>query len=172
MQRSFSRNFLCATAAVAVLTACAGSGSSAVPNAASSLATAQNHVGSEAASIALSGKYIGRFHGNGKNNNRAKLVLSQFQSALGGAIVSGGKSKGLAGVIAWVVNGHTITGNASTGYCTFSMSGTYKYRRLSGMYTAMAGCSGQTGTFTFWHKCYFQNTAGDAIRPEGGVKPC
>ena len=158
---------------VAILAACAGaSGSSGVPNAASSLSTAQSRFGQGTVSIALSGKYIGRFHGNGKNNNRAKLVLSQFQSALGGAIVGGGKSKGLAGVIAWVVNGHTISGNASTGYCTFSMSGTYKYRRLSGTYTAMAGCSGQTGTFTFWHKCYFQGTGGDAIRPESRVKPC
>ncbi len=171
MQGSFSHNLLCATAAVALLAACAGSGNGGVPNAAS-LATAQKRLGPEAVSIALSGEYIGRFHGNGKNNNRAKLVLSQFQSALGGAIVSGGKSEGLAGVIAWVVNGHTISGNASTGYCTFSMSGTYKYRRLSGTYTTMAGCSGQTGTFTFWHKCYFQGTGSEIIHSEGGVKPC
>lgn len=169
MRSSLCRHVLCAAIGVAIFTACGGSGGG-VPNAASSLEAAQNRLGQEAVSVALSGEYIGKFHMNG-HGKKVKMFLSQFHSALGGALVNEGKSGGLAGVIAWVVNGHTISGNASNGYCTFSMSGRYKYRRLDGTVSAK-GCSGQTGTFTFWHRCYFQDTGSEAVRPESGIKLC
>lgn len=179
MQDSLSRRLLCVTIGVALLTACAGGGTSGVPNAASSLDAAQNGFGQTAVSVVLSGVYVGKFHEKGQHMSRVLLVLSQSQSVLGGAVIGKKGSQGLGGVIAWTVSGHTISGSAvapengsGSGYCTYSMTGTYKFRRLNGMYSAVNGCSGRTGTFSFWRKCYFQGTKSDVIRPETGVKPC
>lgn len=178
MQSSLSRNILSAAIAVIVLTACAGSGNGSVPNATSPLAAGQSRFGKDASSIVFSGEYTGKFHVNGQGKLKVKLFLSQSQNTLGGALINKEGSQGLAGAIAWVANGNSISGigigpqPTSAGYCTFSMSGKYKYRRLTGTYSATYGCSGQTGTFSLWHKCYFQGTGSEAIRPETGVKPC
>ncbi len=179
MQNSFSRKFLCATIAGAFLTACAGSGTSGVPNAASSVKSAQNGFGQEAGSIIFSGVYEGKFRHNPHRPSKVFLSLSQSQNSLGGALISKEGSEGLAMAIAWVANGNKISGNGiqptgsgASSYCTYSMSGTYKHRRISGSYSPVYGCSGQTGTFTLWHKCYFQGTGSEAIRPESRVKPC
>lgn len=179
MQNLLGQKILSAIA-VALLAACAGGGNGGVPNAASSLSTAQSPLGQEAGSVAvLSGEYDGKFRKTGNRGAfKALLVLSQTQkSVFGGALISREGSQGLAAAIAWTASGHTISGTAvspqgSGVYCTFSMSAKYKYRRISGSYSALYGCSGQTGTFNLWHKCYFQGTGSDAIRPEGGVKPC
>ncbi len=175
MGSSLSRNILCATIAV-ILTACGGSGA-AVPNAATPSGAAQNRFGQVAGSIVFSGVYEGKFRHKAHGASRVMIILSQSQNTLGGAAISKEGSQGLAAAIAWVANGNKISGNAvvptgSGGSCTFSMSGKYKYRRLTGTYGATYGCSGQSGTFTLWHKCYFQGTGSEAIRPEGGVKPC
>ncbi len=177
MESSLGRNILCAAMAVAIMTACGGGGAGNVPNAASSIEAAQNRFGKGGGNIAFSGEYTGKFHDRRHGGSKLDLILSQSQGVLGGALIVAKGSQGLAAVVSWVPNGNTISGTGtssmgSSGYCTFSMSGTYKYRRLTGSYTAMYGCSGQTGTFNLWHKCYFQGTGGDAIRPEIGVKPC
>ena len=177
MQSSLSRNILSATITVAFLAACAGSGNGGVPSAASPLGAAQSRVGQEADSGALSGEYTGKYHDSVYGTLRIKAYLSQSQSALGGALVNDGGSQGPVALIAWNVSGRTISGNdlgpaTSSSFCTFSMTGKHKYRRLSGSYNATHGCAGETGTFTLWHKCYFQGMGSEAIRPEGGVKPC
>lgn len=175
MGNSLGRNILCATIAVAVFTACAGT-SGGVPNAASSLNAAQNRFGQETSSVALSGEYVGEFHDSVSGRSRLQLYLSQSQNMLGGALVNAGGSRGLAAAIVWAVNGNTISGNAIShepaGFCTFSMSVRHKYRRLKGTYIATYGCSGQTGTFSLWHKCYIPSAGSEAIRPESHVKPC
>ncbi len=174
MGSSLGGTRLCATIAVAVLTACAGS--SGVPNTASSLDAAQNGFGQAASSVALSGEYVGTFQDSINGPTRLRLYLSQSQNTLGGALVNARGSQGLAAAIAWVANGKTISGNAisreQSGFCTFSMSVRHKYRRLNGTYIATYGCTGQSGTFSLWHKCYIPNTGSEAIRPERGVKPC
>jgi hypothetical protein len=180
MGSSLSRNVFAPTLAAAMLTACAGSGGNGnVPNAASPLAAARARFGQDSSNIALSGKYVGKFRNKGQGVSKVLLILSQSQDTLGGAVISKEGSQGLGGVIAWTASGHTITGTGvgpekgtGSGYCTFSMSGTYKYRRLTGTYSATYGCSGQTGTFKFWHNCYFKEAGSEDIRPEGGVKPC
>ena len=59
MQRSLGHNFVCGTIAIALLSACSGSGSeSGVPDAASSLAAAQSPFGQKAGGIGLSGEYV------------------------------------------------------------------------------------------------------------------
>lgn len=177
MGSSFSRNVLATTLATGMLTACAGSGG--VPNGTSSLDATQNRFGQEAGSVALSGEYTGKVHDKTYGASRGKLLLSQSQSTLGGILVKGGGSGSLVMIIAWNVSGNRISGNGvgpplggGSGICTFSMTGRYKYRRISGSYTATYGCSGQTGTFALWHKCYIPNTGSEAIRPESSIKPC
>jgi hypothetical protein len=177
MQSSLSRTVLSATIAVAILAACGGSGSG-VPNAASSLGAAQSSFGQETGAIGLSGEYVGKVHDKGHGTSRVKMLVSQSQSALGGILLEGGSGP-LVMIIAWNVSGHTITGNGvgppaggGSGICTFSMTGRYKYRRISGSYTATYGCSGQTGTFALWHRCYIPGTGSEAVRPESGMRPC
>lgn len=180
MQSSPSHTILSATVTVAFLAACGGSGSvSGVPGAASTVGAAQSRLGQDGVSLALSGEYTGKFYINGQGTLKVKLFLSQSQNALGGVLVKDGPSKGaIAGAIAWNVSGNAISGNAiaspgsGSGLCTFAMTATRKYRRISGSYSAPDGCSRQTGTFNLWHKCYVPNTGGEVIRPETRVKPC
>ncbi|HEY6449663.1 MAG TPA: hypothetical protein VIX60_03175 [Candidatus Cybelea sp.] len=179
MQSSFGHNFVSGTIAVALLSACGGSGSgSGVPNAASSLATAQSPFGQKADGIGLSGEYVGKVQDTGHGTSRVKMLLSQSQNALGGIMLKGGSGP-LVMIIAWNVNGHMVSGNGvgppqggGSGVCTFSMTGSYKYRRISGSYSATYGCTGQTGTFALWHKCYIPGTGSEAIRAENRMKPC
>ena len=114
MQSSLGRNILSAAIAIALVTACAGSGSvNGVPSAASSLGAAQSRFGQDGISVALSGEYIGKFYINGQGTLKVKLFLSQSQSTLGGVLIKAGPSQGaIAGVIAWNVSGNTISGNA------------------------------------------------------------
>lgn len=175
MQTLLSRRLLCATIAAAFLTACAGSGNGSVPNTASSLGAPQGF-GQDAGSAVLSGEYTGTFRAS-HYRTKAILFLSQSQSTLGGTVFTSASPGGLGIAIAWVVNGKTISGNAvepfpSNGYCTLLMSGKYKNRKLTGTYTSTYGCSGGTVHFTFWHKCYYQGTGSETIRPETGIKPC
>jgi hypothetical protein len=176
MGSSLSRNILASPLAAAMLTACVGSGG--VPNAgSSSLEAAQNVFGQNAASAALSGGYSGKFRDKLHGTLRVKVYLSQSGSVLGGAAVGTAGSQGIVALIAWTASGHTISGNgiipnSGPGYCSFSMAGSYKYRRLTGTYKATYGCSGLTGTFALWHKCRLQGMGGDAVRPQTRVKPC
>ena len=129
MESSFGRNILCATVAIAILTACGGSGSS-VPNGASPFVRAQNGFARDAG-IVFSGVYEGKFRHKTHGASRVMLILSQSQNTLGGAVISKEGSQGLAAAIAWVASGHAISGNAtvpagSSSYCTFSMSGKYR----------------------------------------------
>ncbi len=178
MHNSLRRKFLCATIAGAFLTACGANGSGSVPSAGSSLEAAQTRFGQDAGTGALSGEYTGKYHDSVHGTLRIKAYLSQSQSALGGALINDGGSQGPVALIAWNVSERTISGNdlgpaaTSNSFCTFSMTGKHKYRRLSGSYGATHGCAGETGTFTLWHRCYFKGMGSEAIRPEGGVKPC
>ncbi len=177
MESSLSRNFLAATIGVAMFTACGGSGTGGIPNTAAALQAAQNRFAQQVRNPALSGEYTGRLH-EGRRRLKIQALLSQSQSALGGVLVTAGSQGGLVSIIAWTVSGNTISGNgvgparSGSGVCTFSMTGTYKHRRMSGSYTATYGCIGETATFALRHKCYFKSTASDTIRPEAGVKPC
>ena len=179
MHNLLRRKFLCATIAGAFLTACGANGSGSVPNAGSSSEAAQTRFGQHADSIAFSGEYVGEFRNERGNRSRLRLYLSQYQDALGGALISPKGSHSLGGVIAWVANGKTINGTAigggssgGSGYCAFSMTGKYKYRRITGTYTAMASCSGQSGSFNLWHRCYIPGAGSEEIRPEDRVKEC
>lgn len=177
MVSSLGRNALAVATAIGFLTACGGSGG--VPNATSSLEAAQSRFGKEAGSVALSGEYIGKLHDGMRGRSRVKLLLSQSQSALGGIMVRGGASGNLVMIIAWNLSANTVSGNGvgpppggGSGICTFSMTGTRKFRRISGSYNATYGCSGESGTFALWHKCNIPNTGSEAVRPESGIKPC
>lgn len=177
MRSSLRRNILAATLA-ATMTACAGSGSDNVPNGASSFGTTESGFGQDAGSVALSGEYTGKYHDSLHGTLRIRAYLSQSQSAVGGVLVNDAGSQGPVAIIAWNVSGRTFSGTdigpaaSGSSLCTFSMTGKHKYRRLSGSYSATHGCSGETGTFTLWHKCYFQGTGKHVARPETHVKPC
>jgi hypothetical protein len=56
--------------------------------------------------------------------------------------------------------------------CTFSMSGSYDTNasKLSGSYTAVTGCSGQSGTFALSQQC--TDTITDARRRTQGIPKC
>ncbi len=175
MGSSFDRN-LCVTIAFAMLTACGGSGG--VPSTASSLQAAQARFGQEVHAGVLSGEYVGKFHDAVHRASRVRAIISQSQNALGGVLVDAGSQGNLVAIIAWTASGNMIHGNgvgpavSGSGICTLSMTATYKHRRIAGSYIATYGCPGRTGTFSLWHKCYFQSMGNETIRQETGVRPC
>ena len=89
MENSLGRNFVYGTIAIAISSACGGSGIG-VPNAGSSLAMTQSPFGQEAGSIGLSGQYVGKVHDTGHGTSRVKVLLSQSKNALGGIMLEGG----------------------------------------------------------------------------------
>jgi hypothetical protein len=113
----------------------------------------------------ISGDYIGTVQDAQGGTGNAKATLAQHQANAGGAV----KVKETGQSIS-VETSLTITSSNSTSgalvidfppartgpVCTFSTTGTYDPTTgvLSGSYTAVTGCTGDTGTYTLTQQCH------------------
>ncbi|MBV9718102.1 MAG: hypothetical protein JOZ77_02200 [Candidatus Eremiobacteraeota bacterium] len=171
MDSLITRRLLGVTVAIA-LAACGGSG---VPGAATAPQTAQSRAGGVATSSSLSGEYKGTFVDSVRGTMKVTLWLSQYESSLGGPLTTPSSTPA---DVAWNSSGSSVKGNTvvqspSGTYCVFADSGTYdsQTRKLTGSYTAAYGCTGEYGTYTLSHKCYYKGTSSD-IRRDTLPHPC
>ena len=75
------------------------------------------------------------------------------------------------------MSGAQLTGSgnfstsATSGVCTFSETATYRSgHHLAGLYRAIHGCSGESGTFMLKEKCQYLQASG--MHTDVKLKPC
>jgi hypothetical protein len=176
MERLLTREIAGVAAALAILTACGGSGGG-VPSTASALQGASNHIGRDAKIYNLSGQYKGTFKDDAYGTGKAKASYAQYQSAVGGVLTIKYAKATVSTSVALAVSGSSTDGTSVAGsgslYCTFSNTGTYdeKTRIMSGSYKAVQGCTGDGGTFTLKHLCTYKGNRSD-VRSEVVPHPC
>jgi hypothetical protein len=177
--RSFLTRVAAGTAAAALLTACSSSGNAAMPTAASATQASANHAASPAKTYNLSGEWKGTQTDIAYGTGKASASYTQYQNGVGGILTVKFANATATSSVALVANGTTVNGTtvASSGgsfYCTFSTTSTYdpKKQVMSGSYSAVYGCTGDSGTFKLRQKCYYSGTGSNDIRPENGPHPC
>ncbi|MEO6912737.1 MAG: hypothetical protein ABI182_01775 [Candidatus Baltobacteraceae bacterium] len=148
-----------AAAALLVLSACNG-GSTATPT----------------PSVAnISGDYTGSVQDSVTGVLTASAILAQHGNSAGGTLsLTGGATTLITGVSfvispANALNG-TIVEDLPNGItCTMSATGTYNSTasQITGSYSAVTGCGGETGTFTLNQQCTDTVTSSSRRRPLG-----
>jgi hypothetical protein len=166
-----------AAATLLLLSACAESPSG-VPSAAQTLQQPASRIVSDAKTLNLSGEWAGKQTDIAYGTGKAKASYTQYQSGLGGVLTVKFANSSATSSVALAVNGSSINGTtvaiSGSFYCTFSTTSMYdaKTHVMSGSYQAVYGCTGDSGTFTLKHKCYYKGTGSVDIRPDAGPRPC
>ena len=154
-----------AVAAAASLLLLAGCNGSAAPS-----ITHASTAGKEAAPMPqrlsnISGDYLGTVQDSQGGTGNAKATLAQHNADAGGAVKDKETSLTLTVDASLTITSSNTTSGAlvidfpplrSGPVCTFSTTGTYDPTTgiLSGSYTAVTGCSGETGTYSLTQQCH------------------
>jgi hypothetical protein len=125
----------------------------------------------------ISGDYSGMMADSVGGNGDATATLAQHGFNAGGAITeveAGGTITAQLSVqinSSNAVNGAMVVDYAGGTTCTYSTSGSYdpSTNVLSGSYSAVTNCSGETGTYTLTQSCHDTITGGE-VRPLGTPK--
>lgn len=131
-----------------------------------------------AAPTNISGDYAGTVHDSVGGTLTATALLAQHGSSAGGTLTTTGgstqtSSLSLAISASNAVSGTMVQDLPGDVTCSFSMTGSYDPSTavLSGSYTAITGCSGQSGTYALTQSCTDTVTNADR-RPAFGVPSC
>jgi len=178
MKRSAISNIACISVAAAILAGCGGNGNgAAVPGAASGMQGVSSHVSGAAAVIDLSGEYAGKINDSEYGEGKGTAFYAQYGNAVGGVFDLTFKEASLSASISQTISGDNVVGNSDGGsgslYCAGTQKATYDTSThiLSGSYQTVVGCTGEKGTFSLKHQCYFKG-GGEDVRPEAGLRPC
>lgn len=156
--------------ALAAMTACclaAGCNTTASPIAAPQIAN-------------VSGDYSGSMQDTGNGNGNATGSLAQHGASAGGGITATETGGTVTAQFSISVNSaNAVSGAIVVDYppagtgpvCTYSTSGTFDPSTsvLSGTFTAVSNCSGDTGSYTLTQLCHDQITGGE-VRELGNPK--
>jgi hypothetical protein len=128
----------------------------------------------------ISGDYAGTVTDSVAGTGNATGTLAQTGSTAGGQIAFSPTSGEQTLNLSLAINsqnsiaGAMVVDYASGTTCTFNVSGSYSTSTnvLSGSYSAVTHCSGQTGTFSLTQQC--TDTVASHVRREniGGTTPC
>jgi hypothetical protein len=160
--RAISHAAIVAAAGCLLLAGCNGSAAPAVTRAAASGGTSAP-MPQRLSNI--SGDYLGTVQDSQSGTGNAKATLAQHDANAGGAVKDKETNQTLTvDASVTITSSNTTSGAlvidfppAKTGpVCTFSTTGTYDPNTgiLSGSYTAVTGCSGDTGTYTLTQQCH------------------
>lgn len=165
MSRAGRASFLLATAVAVCLTGCEnGSGYSTAP----------------AGPANISGDYSGTITDSVAGTGNANGTLAQSGNQAGGQIAfspaSGAQTLDVSLTIdaSNAISGAMVVDYATAPTCTFKVTGNYANATgvLSGAYTAVTNCSGESGTFSLTQQC--TDTITDHARRDHtvGTTPC
>jgi hypothetical protein len=177
MESLIARKGAMVAAVLLLLSACAGSASG-VPSPAQAAQAATSRAANDAKSTNLSGEWSGKQTDIAYGTGKAKASYTQYNNGLGGVLTVKFANSSATSSVALSVSGSTVNGTtvalSGSFYCTFSTTSTYdpSTHTMSGSYQAVYGCTGDSGTFTLKHKCFYKGTGSDAIRPDNGPRPC
>lgn len=154
--------FPAAAIAIALCLAPAGCNKSSTPSPAPTASPAVSNV---------SGDYTGTMSDSAGGSGTVNGLLAQNGANAGGVLTDTESSATLTAAISLRLNSPTSTSGAmvidypSGTTCTFSVTGTYTNNgasaNMSGSYTAITNCAGQSGTFSLNQTCSDTVTAGD-----------
>jgi hypothetical protein len=113
----------------------------------------------------ISGDYTGSVQDSQGGSGTAKATLAQHRAEAGGAIKDRESNQTIALDVSLTVSSTNATSGAmvvdyppagSGPVCTYSTTGTFDptTNMLSGSYAAVAGCTGDTGTYTLTQQCH------------------
>lgn len=178
MRSLLTRKIFGMTLASSLLSACGLGTSGSVPNAQPAFQGAAGRLGDAAKGPYLSGEYKGTFTDGAYGKGKAEASYAQYQSGVGGILSIKYANATVTASVALVANGTSLDGNTVAGggstYCTFSTTSTYDAatKIMSGSYTAVAGCTGDAGTFRLRHLCTYKGNAATDLRPQIVPHPC
>ena len=119
----------------------------------------------------ISGDYTGTMQDAQLGSGTATATLAQHGSNAGGGITGKFATATITPAVSLnvtasnAVSGAMVVDYANGTTCTFSATGTYANNgtvaTLSGSYTAVTNCAGDTGTFTFTQQCVDTITASE-----------
>jgi hypothetical protein len=113
----------------------------------------------------ISGDYVGTVQDTQGGTGHAKATLAQHEANAGGAVKVKDTNQSLTVDVSLTITTSNSTNGAlvidfppamNGPVCTFSTTGTYDPTSnvLSGSYTAVTGCTGDTGTYTLTQQCH------------------
>lgn len=129
----------------------------------------------------ISGDYSGTMQDAQGGSGTATGTLAQTGFTAGGTITDTEAAATLSAQISLTITtANAVKGSIVIDYpnngptCTFSTSGTYNTSTnvLSGSYTAVTNCSGDSGTYSLTQQCTDTVTSGARRRMIGGIAPC
>ena len=117
----------------------------------------------------ISGDYSGTMHDAQGGSGTATATFAQHGSSAGGAITDTEAGATITAQVSLtiarsnVVSGAMVIDYADGTTCTFRTSGTYDAGTnvLSGSYSAVTNCAGDTGTYSLTQQCIDTVTSGD-----------
>ncbi|HVR46683.1 MAG TPA: hypothetical protein VMT95_08655 [Candidatus Binatia bacterium] len=177
MRSVFLRKVVGIAVGLALLSACAGSGSGApAPGVAPQ---ADGFAGNgEAGASNLSGQYKGTFSEN-ERLREATLDVAQYHAAIGGKLTLQFARFSKAEDAVWTLSGSKLAGTiiiAAGGWCVLATTATYDPTThvLIGKFSPTPGCSGLTnGGYNLRHKCVYKPARSQDVRPDaGGLRMC
>ena len=127
----------------------------------------------------ISGDYSGTMQDAQSGSGTATATLAQHGATAGGAITAAlAKATLSAQISLTITSSNAVSGTMVIDYpnsgptCTFSTTGTYSATTnvLSGSYTAVTNCTGDTGTYSLTQQC--TDTVTSVHREITGVAPC
>ena len=128
----------------------------------------------------ISGDYSGTMQDAQSGSGTATTTLAQHGATAGGAIAAQlAKATLTAQISLTITSSNAVSGAMVVDYpnngptCTFSTTGTYDTSTnvLSGSYTAVTNCAGDTGTYSLTQQCTDTVTSRDR-RMVGGITAC
>ena len=180
--------FLFSLGVATAIVACAGNSPSGVPQAAG---TSQVVAVPDAGGVNYAGQYSGSVEDSIVGYAFATASLAQQKHNVGGVVNETINNENDTNPIVLHASGTTLTGAevapnppVGSGPCSFSVKARYNTGNfvLSGSYTAVHGCSGESGTFSLTENCsYPRNGSLEATgarkgrnyaRPDHGVTEC
>jgi hypothetical protein len=128
----------------------------------------------------ISGDYSGTMQDAQGGSGTASATLAQTGFTAGGTITAKEAAATVTAQIsltlttASAVSGSMVIDYANGTTCTFSTTGAYNQSTnvLSGSYTAVTNCSGDTGTYSLTQQCTDTITSGERRRMTTGVIAC
>lgn len=126
----------------------------------------------------ISGDYVGVVHDSAAGTLAATATLAQHGSSAGGTLSTTAGSTTLNSALTLVIsssnalNGTIVQDLPSGVTCSFSTNGSYDTsgQQITGSYSAVTGCSGQSGTYTLIQQCTDTITAAGGRRRLGVPK--
>ncbi len=129
----------------------------------------------------ISGDYSGTMQDAQSGSGTATTTLAQHGATAGGAISAQLTKATLTAQLSLTISSsNALSGAMVIDYpsngptCTFSTTGTYNASTnvLSGSYTAVTNCAGDTGTYSLTQQCTDTITSGVRRRMVGGITAC